>query len=156
ILAVRAAEYGSQARFVVTSRRLMEAEFGRLRASLTGGHGAERLGEYNLRPFDRPAVTTFAEQWFGLRAPPRPAELTAGFVESIDRSRLMPLVSIPLLCTIAADVYQQNPDSPLPVGRGGLYQRFVDGLLYHRWVHLDAYDKLIEQLKPLGRSAKNF
>ncbi|NJC69581.1 hypothetical protein HC031_07580 [Planosporangium thailandense] len=156
ILATRVAMYGSQARLVVCSRQLMEAEFRRLRASLTTGHGSDRLGEYNLRPFDRPAVTTFAAQWFRLRAPQRPTELATGFLKSIDRSRLMPLVSIPLLCTIAADVYQENPDAPLPVGRGGLYRRFVDGLLYHRRVHLAAYDKLIEQLTPLGRSAKDF
>jgi hypothetical protein len=156
ILATRVGEYGSQARFVVTSRRLVEAEFSQLRSSLVGGGQAERLGEYNIRPFDRPSVEVFAKQWFNLREPAHAAERAGSFLESIDRSRLMPLVAIPLLCTIAADVHQENPQSPLPIGRTGLYERFVDGLLNRRRVHRNARENLIEQLSPLGRSAEEF
>jgi Trypsin-like peptidase domain len=156
ILAARVSEYGSQARFVVTSRRLVEGEFQQLRSTLLRGQRADRLGEYNLRPFDRPAVELFAKKWFDLRDPGRTNERQAGFLASIDNSHLMPLVSIPLLCTIAADVYQQSPDAPLPIGRTGLYERFVDGLLYTRRVQRDARSTLREQLEPISRAAEDF
>ncbi len=156
ILSERVSEYGSQARFVVTSRHLVEKELERLRSSLIGVLGVERLGEYNLRPFDPPAVAKFADRWFHLRTPERADEHAAGFLASIDRSHLMGLVSVPLLCTIAADVYQRNPDSPLPVGRTGLYQSFVDGLLHRRRVHLDTRVKIRDQLAPYGRRAEEF
>ena len=155
-LADRVSAYGS-ARFVVTSRNLAEREFDQLRPVLRPGQDdVERLGEYDLRPFDRPSVQEFGQRWFTLRTPDFAKERTAGFLANVDRSRLMPLMEVPLLCTIAADVYEKNPDRPLPIGRAGLYERFVDGLLNRRRGEPGTRERIRDQLAPLGRRAEDF
>jgi hypothetical protein len=155
-LATHIATYGFQARFVVSSRALMETEFSGLRAKTMRIDRAQRLGEYNLRPFDRPAVETFSQKWYRVREPEHAEVRCAGFLAEVDRGRLMTLVSIPLLCTIAADVYQRSPDSRLPSGRTGLYQKFVDGLVDGRQTFPSARVKLRDQLADLGRRAEDF
>jgi hypothetical protein len=156
MLAHRVGEYGSQARFVVTSRRLVEYEFRALRVSLTGTDRLDRLGEYTIRPFDEHAVRTFASRWFTLRAPSHVDERVAGLLARISEGNLDPLVRVPLLLTIAAVVYEQDPRSPLPFDRAGLYQRFVTTLLVRRHARLTARELLLEQLRGLGEEAEEF
>jgi trypsin-like peptidase len=156
ILAGHIARYGGQARFVVSSRALAETEFGGLRAQVARVDRSRRLGEYNLRPFDRPAVESFAHRWYELRDPTRAAERATGFLDEVDRRRLMPLVAIPLLCTIAADVYQHNPDAQLPSGRTALYRKFVEGLLFGRRVEPAARHRVREELAAIDRRSEEF
>ncbi|MEV6345617.1 trypsin-like peptidase domain-containing protein [Actinoplanes sp. NPDC051851] len=156
ILAEHIATYGGQARFVVSSRVLSAAEFGDLRSLAHGVDQAHRLGEYNLRPFDRPAVETFAHRWYQLRDPAVAEQRRDSFLRQVDAHRMMPVVRIPLLCTIAADVHQHYPDDELPKGRTGLYRRFVDTLLKGRQTFPDVRTKVRQQLHDLGAEAEAF
>jgi hypothetical protein len=156
MLAYRVAEFGATARFVVTSRRLVEWEFASLRASLAGPNQTERLGEYVLRPFDEPAVRQFAHNWF------RPAEGIQSdvdpetFLDTIDSSGLAPLVRVPLLATIAAVVYEEQPATEMPMDRAGLYEVFVTVLLTQRQQRLGSRHLLLEQLAQYGRAAQEY
>jgi hypothetical protein len=156
MLGGRVGRYGSTTRFVVTSRPLDDREFARLRASLTGTAHTRRLGEYDLRPFDWPAVRTFAGNWFrpaaGEQSPVDPAD----FLDAITTAGLGPLVEVPLLATIAAAVYEEKPDLPLPLDRAGLYETFVRVLLTLREQRQGVRTSLREQLAPLGRQAEQF
>jgi hypothetical protein len=156
MLADRIAEYGATARFLVTSRPLGEAEFAHLRASLTGGGGDARLGEYNLRHFDWAGVTQFARNWFqpaaGVHSTVSPDE----FLDTITASGLRPLVRIPLLATIAAVVYEERPDAALPMDRSGLYENFVTVLLTRRQLRHDVRAMVVDRLREHGEPAERF
>ncbi|MCA2212614.1 trypsin-like peptidase domain-containing protein [Jidongwangia harbinensis] len=156
ILAQHIATYGTQARFVVSSRVLSATEFSNLRALAAGVDQVHRLGEYNLRPFDRVTVERFADRWYRLRDPAFAEQRRDSFLHQVDRHRMMPMVRIPLLCTIAADVHQHHPDEDLPKGRTGLYRRFVDTLLKGRQTFPDVRTKLRHQLQDLGADAEEF
>ncbi|MEU4560484.1 trypsin-like peptidase domain-containing protein [Actinoplanes sp. NPDC023936] len=156
ILAEHIAAYGTQARFVVSSRVLSAKEFLNLRSLAAGMDRAHRLGEYNLRPFNRPAVEQFAHRWYQLRDPDVAEERRDSFLRQVDSHRMMPIVRIPLLCTIAADVHQHYPDEELPKGRTGLYRRFVDTLLKGRQTFPDVRTKVRQQLSELGAEAEAF
>ncbi|MDG4821531.1 trypsin-like peptidase domain-containing protein [Asanoa sp. WMMD1127] len=155
MLAQRVAEYGSEARFVVASRVLDDREFARLRASL-GADRLLRLGEYDLRPFDRPALRQFATNWFrppgGEPSPIEPDE----FLDSIRRSGLGTLVQVPLIATIAAVVHEEQPGGELPIDRTGLYEVFVTTLLTQRQQRSTSRQLFLDQLAPLGRGAVEY
>ncbi len=152
-LRARVNRYGATTRFVVTSRPLADREFGMLRASLAV-QSSDRLGEYDLRPFDWPAVQTFAHNWFrpagGQQSPVEPAD----YLTAIRSAGLAPLVEVPLLATISAIVYEEKPESPLPLDRAGLYEKFVFVLLTLREQSRGARADLLDQLAPLGRQAE--
>lgn len=156
MLGFRVGRYGSTSRFVVASRPLDDREFARLRASLTASNRIKRLGEYDLRPFDWPAVRTFAGNWFrpvgGEQSPVEPAE----FLDAITTAGLAPLVEVPLLATIAAIVFEEKPEVPLPIDRAGLYETFVRVLLTMRVQRLGIRAALREQLAPLGQQVEAF
>jgi hypothetical protein len=156
MLALRVAEFGAAARFVVTSRRLAESELIRLRSSLMGPDQVDRLGEYVLRPFDSDAVEQFATNWFrpalGERSPISPRD----FLDTIHTSGLAPLVRVPLLATIAAVVYEEQPTTDMPMDRAGLYDVFVTVLLTHRNQRLGSRQLLQEQLAPHGPAAQEY
>ncbi|GAA2608142.1 serine protease [Paractinoplanes durhamensis] len=156
ILAEHIATYGKQARFVVSSRMLSAKEFHNLRSLAAGIDQDHRLGEYNLRPFDRTAVEEFAHRWYQLRDPAAAEQRRDSFLRQVDSHRMMPIVRIPLLCTIAADVHQHYPDEELPKGRTGLYRRFVDTLLKGRQTFPDVRAKVVQQLRDLGAEAEAF
>ncbi|GAA1845832.1 serine protease [Asanoa iriomotensis] len=155
MLAARVAEYGSEARFVVTSRVLEEREFARLRASLRADRRL-RLGEYDLRPFDQAALSQFATNWYrppgGEQSPIEPAE----FLDSIRRSGLGSLVQVPLIATIAAVVHEERPGGELPIDRAGLYEAFVTTLLTQRQQRATSRQLFLDQLAPLGRGAVEY
>ncbi|WP_197281575.1 trypsin-like peptidase domain-containing protein [Micromonospora sp. NRRL B-16802] len=155
-LAAHIATYGAQARFVVSSRVLAATEFHSLRPLMNRMERAHRLGEYNLRPFDRPAVESFASRWYHLRDPEHAADRQRSFLHQVDKNRMMTMVRVPLLCTIAADVHQQSPDEPLPYSRAGLYRRFVDALLQGRQTFPSVRSKVREQLRELSAEAEAF
>jgi hypothetical protein len=154
VLGFRVSRYGSTTRFVVASRPLDDREFARLRTSLTTSDRGRRLGEYDLRPFDREMVRRFAGNWFrpeqGEQSPVEPAD----FLEAITTAGLAPLVEVPLLATIAAIVFEEKPTLPLPLDRAGLYETFVMVLLTMRNRRRDVRAALREQLAPLGQRAE--
>ena len=156
MLRYRVGEYGSTTRFVVTSRPLESREFGALRASLTPANRAQRLGEYNLRPFDWPATREFAYHWFRPAGAEHSPIDPQHFLDAITASGLAPLVEVPLLATIGAIVYEERPQSPLPLDRAGLYETFVLVLLTLRVQRLGVRAALKEQLAPLGQQAEEF
>ncbi|MBG0565499.1 serine protease [Actinoplanes aureus] len=156
VLGFRVGRYGSTTRFVVASRPLDDREFARLHASLTGSDRTKRLGEYDLRPFDWEAVRQFAANWFrpadAEQSPVEPAD----FLEAIGTAGLAPLVEVPLLATIAAIVYEEKPNLPLPLDRAGLYETFVRVLLTLREQRIGVRSALREQLARLGQQAEAF
>jgi hypothetical protein len=155
VLGFRVGQYGTTTRFVVASRPLEAHEFGRLRSSLTGNDRTKRLGEYDLRPFDREAVQRFAGNWFRPLGAEHSTVEPAAFLEAIASAGLGPLVEVPLLATITAIVFEEKPALPLPLDRAGLYESFVFVLLTLRVQRFGAREALREQLAPLGRQAED-
>ncbi|WP_162907739.1 serine protease [Allorhizocola rhizosphaerae] len=153
MLRTRVGEYGATVRFGVASRRLDETEFAELRQGLTPFEDADRLGEYQLRPFDDEKLTVFAHKWF--RPPNGPAAATSpeSFLSSVSHSRIRPLVEVPLMATIAAVVHEENPGVPLAEDRAGLYEQFVSWLLTRRETRPAPRDALIERVAEYGREA---
>lgn len=156
MLARRVGEYGSQARFVVTSRRLIDYEFAQLRGSLLAHDAADRLGEYVLRPFDWDGVITFAHQWYRPSSGEPSSVHPEDFLGAVRRAGIAALVQVPLLATISAVVYEEKPDDPLPIDRSGLYEEFVKVFLTHRTLSHDSREMLLRQMRTLGRAAEEF
>jgi hypothetical protein len=155
LLGFRVGQYGTTTRFVVASRPLEIHEFGRLRSSLTGNDRTKRLGEYDLRPFDREAVQRFAGNWFRPHGAEHSTVEPREFLDAITLAGLGPLVEVPLLATITAIVFEEKPALPLPLDRAGLYESFVFVLLTLRVQRFGAREALREQLAPLGRQAED-
>lgn len=156
VLGRRLATYGESARYVITSRWLRQPEFATLRTGLAARDGAQRFGEYSLRPFDWDAVATFAGNWFRPEGG-EPSTLSPDdFLASVADRGLRPLVRIPLLTTIAAVVFEESDGQPLPHDRTGLYEQFVEVLLTKRRQQTQTRTMLRAQVSALGRSAEDF
>lgn len=155
VLHDRLAEFGTDARFLITSRVLPDGELDALADGVATG-AADRYGEYVLDPFDRPGLAAFARHWFAWRTPDRAEALSAGFLAEVRRARLFSLVQVPLLATIAAIVYERDPDASLPADRTSLYRETVQALLYTRRVRLSTRDELRRTLGPFGPAAESF
>ncbi|NUP47392.1 MAG: hypothetical protein HOW97_08765 [Catenulispora sp.] len=100
---------------LVTSRDLPAEELAVLEKA-----GAVR---HVLTPFDTAQLTAFAESWFG--TDPEGRRRTAGFLAGLDQAGPRELLRVPLLATIAAILYQQNPDVPLPGNIYTLYEQYL-------------------------------
>ncbi|MFD0747411.1 NACHT domain-containing protein [Phytohabitans flavus] len=103
-------------RLLVTTRPLA----GHATALLGGG----AVGHYTLVPFDRAALEEFARRWFeadGGDPDPDGADLAAGFLAEVDAAGLEELTAVPLLATIAINLYQA--DRTLPRNRHDLYDQ---------------------------------
>lgn len=113
-LAERARE-ASRLRFLVTTREL----------SGGGLDALERAGmaRYTLDPFDSEQVAAFARAWF--EAEPEGERLAAGFLAGLEAAGPSDLLRVPLLATIAAILYQQHPDRPLPGNIYMLYEQYL-------------------------------
>ena len=153
-LRYRIGRFGSATRFLIATRPLDDREFVILREDLTAQHG-DRLGEYDLHPFDWPAVRTFAHNWFGPAGGQESRVAPQAYLDGITAAGLGPLVEVPLLATISAIVFEERPASPLPLDRAGLYETFVRTLLTLRIQRLGVRAALREQLAPLGRQAED-
>ncbi|MEV6305381.1 TIR domain-containing protein [Actinoplanes sp. NPDC051861] len=105
-------------RFVVATRPLLFGELSDVRGS--------SVAEFALRRFDPDDLVAFARKWFEARGAPAAAD---PFLKAVAEARLGPAVEVPLLATIAALVFEQRQDRPLPVDRTGLYRQFVRHLL---------------------------
>lgn len=152
-LRYRIGRFGSTTRFLIATRPLDDREFATLRADLSAQQG-DRLGEYDLRPFDWPAVRTFAHNWFRPAGGEESRVAPQAYLDGITAAGLVPLVEVPLLATISAIVFEERPAGPLPLDRAGLYETFVRTLLTLRVQRLGVRAALREQLAPLGRQAE--
>lgn len=120
---------------VITSRPLPDSEMAELRPASV----------FDMQPFDRDDLDTFAIRWFNARHPDEDiaAQLATRFVARVAGARLGPVARVPLLATIAALVFEHDSERPLPSSRAALYERFVEHLLTgrHELKHLrDAID----------------
>lgn len=81
----------------------------------------QRIGaaRYELQPFDQHALRQFAVNWFEDDAPGE------RFVRQIHAAHLDELVRVPLLATIAAIIFEQHDDRPLPDNQYSLYEAYL-------------------------------
>ncbi|MFF7925537.1 NACHT domain-containing protein [Streptomyces mirabilis] len=125
-------------RFVVATRPLPATELGAL-----GRH----VPRYELLPFSHDDLLTYATHWFrSLDAPGRHAK---AFMAGLKRARLEVLARTPLMAFMLCQLYAADPGRPLPDGRTGAYQSFVE-LLYEQNAHKnikDTHDEAIRRLK---------
>ncbi|WP_405735017.1 hypothetical protein OG607_41715 [Streptomyces sp. NBC_01537] len=102
---------------------------------------------FELQPFSPNDLRTYATKWFhGLNNPCRHAEV---FINRLKRSRLDVLARTPLMATMLCQLYAADPVRPLPDGRTGAYQEFVQ-LIYEQNVHKNiksTHDAAIRRLK---------
>jgi hypothetical protein len=143
-------QYDDEFRFLVTSRPLGETDFAGLRRFVRS-HESQRLGEYELVPFDRAALREFSELWFTARRVRDPQRRAAEFVTTVTDSRLGTLLETPLLATIAAYVYEQHPGLDFPLDRTGLYAAFVEHMLHNKRGEIDVGPALRHELGRYGR-----
>lgn len=112
---------GGDYRIAIMSRQLSEVDF----APLRGQH----IATYNLEPFGRAELESFARCWFVAQETANPDEDSARFVGQIEAGGLGEIARNPLLATIAAIAYTLEPARPLPADRLGLYERFFEHLV---------------------------
>ncbi|GIG87114.1 serine protease [Plantactinospora endophytica] len=154
LLSRRVAEYGDRWRFLITTRPLLRSDFDGLRHDVDRIGDRDRLGEYQLKPFDADDVRLFAQRWFGIRTPEDAAANSAAFLAEVHRRRLRGLVRVPLLATVAAAVFERQPDVELPAGRAALYGRFVHNLVFARERRATVRDALLDEATLIGASAR--
>ncbi|MFC7613450.1 NACHT domain-containing protein [Actinokineospora soli] len=111
VLAAWASTPDSPYRVVLTTRPIEGSALAPLQQI-----GAAR---YELQPFDEPALRRFAANWFD-----DPTH-TDRFLRQIRAAHLHELVCVPLLATIAAIVYEQHGDRPLPDNQYELYESYL-------------------------------
>ncbi|WKX73650.1 NACHT domain-containing protein [Streptomyces sp. XD-27] len=107
-------------RLLITTRQLPSRESARWQAR-------RDLGRCEIEPFERGQRRDFVERWFRNR----PA-LAGDFLTQISTARLEEVVSVPLLATVAAIVFEERSGQPLPQTAFALYQRFVSHLYESR------------------------
>ena len=141
-IAQRVKDGSGHFRFLITSRPLVTGDL----EPLNNRH----VGLYVLQRFDDQRLRDYAQNWFSTRSFRVAEEETASFLDLLNHSRLLSIVSIPLLATIALIVYEQGTkqDRGLPTGRAGLYSEFVDFLLNVRQDTVQTRRAFREQLAP--------
>lgn len=108
----------------------------------------QRIGaaRYELQPFDDEALRHFADGWFG------DSDHGYRFVRQIRAAYLDELVRVPLLATIAAIIFEQQGDRPLPDNRYELYESYLKYLRSQHPVADDSFDHIRDGLlEHLGR-----
>ncbi|MFD6076290.1 NACHT domain-containing protein [Streptomyces hydrogenans] len=113
-------------RILLTTRQLPARERARWEAS-------RDLGRCEIEPFERGQRRDFVQKWF--REQPKLAD---DFLGQITSARLEEVVSVPLLATVAAIVFEEQAGQPLPRTAFALYQRFVSHLYESRLEQLTA------------------
>ena len=131
-------EESSPYRFVVATRPLPGAELDRL------GPGAER---FELQPFTPADVRAYARAYF--RDLPDSERQVKTFTAGLKESGLDGLARMPLIAFILCQLHAADSARPLPEGRTGAYQSFVE-LLYEQNAHKSirrTHDEVIRALK---------
>lgn len=138
ILAAWASEADSPYRVVLTTRPVESSAFAPL----------QRLGaaRYELQPFDDEALRRFAHSWFD------DPDDAGRFVRQIRMAHLDELMRVPLLATIAAIVFSQHRDRPLPDNQYELYESYLNYLRSAHPVPPSPFDAACDALlEHLGR-----
>lgn len=107
-------------RLLVTTRQLPARERSRWEAR-------RDLGRCEIEPFERDQRRDFVQRWFRSRP-----DLAGDFLAQIHTARLEEVVSVPLMATVAAIVFEERAGQPLPHTAFALYQRFVSHLYESR------------------------
>ncbi|GLZ80321.1 hypothetical protein Afil01_51280 [Actinorhabdospora filicis] len=119
------ARVSEQYRFVIGTRMLESAELAPLRG--------ESVGAYEMVPFRREDLETFAANWFGAQNLSHSQDHWKAhadrYLHQVQDSRLRELVRNPLLATIAAVVSTRDPGRALPTNRLDLYRTVVRYLI---------------------------
>ncbi|ALG11593.1 hypothetical protein AOZ06_36195 [Kibdelosporangium phytohabitans] len=126
ILASWASDDDSPYRIVLTTRPIEGAALAPLQRV-----GAAR---YELQPFDQEALRHFACNWF------ESSDLGERFVRQIRAAHLDELVRVPLLATIAAIIFEQYDDRPLPDNQYSLYEAYLKYLRSAHTTELKRFD----------------
>ncbi|GHE77804.1 hypothetical protein GCM10017786_04150 [Amycolatopsis deserti] len=108
----------------------------------------QRIGanRYELQPFDEKALRDFAGKWFG------PGDDADRFVRQIRAAHLDELVRVPLLATIAAIIFEQHGDRPLPDSQYELYESYLKYLRSAQATRPGRFDEVCGPLlEHLGR-----
>ncbi|MEU9529103.1 NACHT domain-containing protein [[Kitasatospora] papulosa] len=113
-------------RLLVTTRQLPARERSRWEAR-------RDLGRCEIEPFERNQRRDFVQRWFRSRP-----DLAGDFLAQIRTARLEEVVSVPLMATVAAIVFEERAGQPLPQTAFALYQRFVSHLYESRLEQLTA------------------
>ncbi|MFD6742400.1 NACHT domain-containing protein [Streptomyces anthocyanicus] len=113
-------------RLLVTTRQLPTRERNRWEAR-------RDLGRCEIEPFERDQRRHFVQRWFRSRP-----GLAGDFLAQIRTARLEEVVSVPLMATVAAIVFEERAGQPLPQTAFALYQRFVSHLYESRLEQLTA------------------
>jgi trypsin-like peptidase/NACHT domain-containing protein len=148
------AQYGDAVRFVITTRALHRAELAHLTRRLFPSAIADAYGEYVLEPFDRQRLKEFLTKWFQARSPTQAGDRLASFLRRTAESRILELIRVPLLATIAVSVFEQDPVSPLPLDRAALYEKFIGGLIYERRARIAARAAITAEVHGEGSQAQ--
>ncbi|WP_290053573.1 hypothetical protein [Amycolatopsis solani] len=109
----------------------------------------QRIGaaRYELLPFDEEAFRLFAEHWFSENAGE-----AQRFVRQVRDAHLDELVRVPLLATIAAIIFGQYTDRPLPDNQYELYETYLEFLRSGHSVPPGPFDEYCRRLlEHLGR-----
>lgn len=107
--------------------------------------GASR---YELQPFDQEALRRFAHSWFEELG----GDHADRFLHQVREAHLEELAEVPLLATIAAIVFEQFRDRPLPSNQFELYECYLE---YIRRDHetAEAFDRYrVSLIEHLGRT----
>ncbi|MGW7095492.1 NACHT domain-containing protein [Streptomyces sp. NPDC054874] len=110
-------------RFVVATRPLPEGELARL---------GPDVALFGLRPFTSADLGMYAQRCF--RDLPNRDRHVQVFTAGLRTSGLDELARTPLMASMLCPLYAANPTRPLPDGRTGAYQSFVE-LLYEQNTH---------------------
>ncbi|MEV6239246.1 TIR domain-containing protein [Lentzea sp. NPDC051838] len=125
VLAGRIALPDNPESFLITSRPLVRGQI----ALLGGG---QATGFYQLEPFDEEGLRRLAFKWF---ARDRGGVQTAeDFLSQVQEAGLGEVLRVPLLASIAADVFGANQDRRLPASRYELYEQCIPQLANRREV----------------------
>ncbi|MFB9907755.1 hypothetical protein [Allokutzneria oryzae] len=138
VLAAWSSDAGSPYRVVLTTRPLEGATLAPL----------QRIGaaRYELQPFGEEALWHFAHNWFD------DDDQAHRFVRQIHAAYLDDLVRVPLLATIAAIIFEQHSDRPLPDNQYELYETYLKYLRSGRPTASVAFDQVCDALlEHLGR-----
>ena len=138
VLAAWASDNGSPYRVVLTTRPIEGAALAPL----------QRIGaaRYELQPFDEEALRHFAGNWFD------DPDQGHRFVRQIRAAHLDELVRVPLLATIAAIIFEQHGNRPLPDNQYELYESYMKYLRSAHSVAPGPFDQACDPLlEYLGR-----
>jgi cellulose synthase operon protein C len=103
---------------------------------------------YELQPFDEDALQRFADSWFGEAG----QEDAHRFIRQVRNAHLDDLVRVPLLATIAAIVFTQHSDRPLPDNQYELYESYLEFLRSAHPTSPGPFERLrTDLLEHLGR-----